>query len=166
MLLAGLMLAEAAAIYDGKNAVQSQSYGPEARGGTSQAELIVSDEEIDYPKVQLPDILLAMTQEASDKFGGQVSKDGLILVDDEAVDRKPTCSRLYAVSVTSIARTATGTPLTASVVALGIIASLTGIVSEGALKSAVKGRSPRGTEKKNEAALAAGMEFGSQLAAL
>ncbi len=68
MILAGLILAEAAAIYAGKNAVQTQSYGPEARGGASKAEVVISDGEIDYPKVMDADVLLAMGQEACDKY--------------------------------------------------------------------------------------------------
>ena len=71
IVLAGVILAEAAAIYDGKNATQTQVYGPESRGGASKAEVIISDEEIDYPKAIAVDLLLAMTQAAADKFARQ-----------------------------------------------------------------------------------------------
>jgi 2-oxoglutarate ferredoxin oxidoreductase subunit gamma len=81
LILAGKILAEAAAIYDGKNATQSQSYGPEARGGSSRSEIIVSDEEIDYPKAVNIDLLLAFTQEACDKYKKDVKDDGIVLVD-------------------------------------------------------------------------------------
>ncbi|RKY44545.1 MAG: 2-oxoacid:ferredoxin oxidoreductase subunit gamma, partial [Candidatus Neomarinimicrobiota bacterium] len=68
LILIGKILAEAAAIYDGKNATQSQSYGPEARGGASRSEVIISDGEIDYPKAMKLDLLLALTQEACDLY--------------------------------------------------------------------------------------------------
>ena len=64
VILAGIVLGKAASLYDGLYAVQTQSYGPEARGGASRAEVVISDEEIDYPKVQSPDILVAMSHEA------------------------------------------------------------------------------------------------------
>ena len=70
LILAGIILAEAA-VLDGKQAIQTQSYGPEARGGASRAEVIISDEAIDYPKVQKADTLLAMSQEAFDKYGSR-----------------------------------------------------------------------------------------------
>ena len=68
MILAGIILAEAAAIYDGKNVVQTQSYGPEARGGASKAEVIIAEGEIDFPEVLSADVLMAMSQEACDKY--------------------------------------------------------------------------------------------------
>jgi 2-oxoglutarate ferredoxin oxidoreductase subunit gamma len=68
LVLAGKILAEAAAIYDERNATQSQSYGPEARGGASKSEVIISDGEIDYPKAEKLDLQLALTQEALDKY--------------------------------------------------------------------------------------------------
>ena len=64
LILAGVILAEAAGIYDGKFVCQTQSYGPEARGGASKAEVVISDEEIDYPKAIRPDVLLAMNQKS------------------------------------------------------------------------------------------------------
>ncbi|MDA8217816.1 MAG: 2-oxoacid:acceptor oxidoreductase family protein, partial [Dehalococcoidales bacterium] len=75
--LAGLILAEAAAIYENKNVVQSQSYGAEARGGPSMSEVIIGDGDIDYPKVTEPDLLLALSQDAADRYVPQVKKDGL-----------------------------------------------------------------------------------------
>jgi len=68
LILMGIILAEAIGIYDGKFVAQTQSYGPEARGGSSKSEVIVSDEEIDYPKAMQPDLLLAMNQKSCDDF--------------------------------------------------------------------------------------------------
>src|SRR5665647_501001 len=80
LILAGIILAEAA-VLDGKQAIQTQSYGPEARGGASRAEVIISDEPIDYPKVQKADTLLAMSQEAFNKYGGSIGAEGILVVD-------------------------------------------------------------------------------------
>lgn len=68
MILAGIILAEAAAIYDGKQATQTQSYGPEARGGASRSEVVISDDEIDHPEVLEPNIVIALSQEAYKKI--------------------------------------------------------------------------------------------------
>jgi len=81
MVLAGLILSEAAGIYDGKFVTQTKSYGPEARGGASRTEVVISTEEIDYPKVMQPDLVLAMTQEAQDKYCQDLKKDGILIVD-------------------------------------------------------------------------------------
>jgi len=79
LLLAGIVLAEAA-IQDGKNAVQTQSYGPEARGGSSKAEVVISDGDIDYPKATAPDFLLALTTDAYRSYGLSMKK-GIIITD-------------------------------------------------------------------------------------
>src|SRR3970040_612962 len=89
MILAGIIIAEAAAIYDGKKAVQSQSYGPESRGGASRSEVIISDEDIDYPKATSIDFMLALTQEACTKYHKDIKKGGILLVDSEEVRELP-----------------------------------------------------------------------------
>ena len=76
LILAGKILAEAAAIYENKNATQSQSYGPEARGGASKSEVIISDGDIDFPKATRLDVLLCLTQEACDKYVADLKEDG------------------------------------------------------------------------------------------
>jgi 2-oxoglutarate ferredoxin oxidoreductase subunit gamma len=153
--LAGVILAEAAALYDGLNAVQTQSYGPEARGGTSRSEVIIARGEIDYPKVMTADLLLCMSQEACDKFGAGVKDEGLIIVDSTTARRLPS-PRAVAVPISQIAEEATSRRITASIVALGLVGGLTDIVSRPALEQAVAGRVPRGTEEMNLQALAAG----------
>ncbi len=81
LILAGIIFAEAA-LLDGNNSLQSQSYGPEARGGASKAEVIISKEEIDFPKVEMPDVLLSLTQVACDKYSGEIADDGILIVDE------------------------------------------------------------------------------------
>jgi Pyruvate/2-oxoacid:ferredoxin oxidoreductase gamma subunit len=97
LLLAGIVLAEAA-ILDDKNAVQTQSYGPEARGGASKAEVVVSDEEIDYPKAVDPDYLLALTPESYRTYGPLMGK-GLIIVDSSCPSQADIAARTVAVPI-------------------------------------------------------------------
>ncbi|MQL51942.1 2-oxoacid:ferredoxin oxidoreductase subunit gamma [Desulfofundulus thermobenzoicus] len=159
LILAGVILADAA-IRDGKNAVQAQSYGPEARGGASKAEVIISDGEIDYPKVVLPDVVLAMSQEAADKYAGKVKKGGLLIVDNTYVKNvPPTPARVYGFPISRLARERTGKELVANMVALGVLVGLTGAVSRLSLQQALLSRIPGGTETLNMQALEAGFEL-------
>ena len=155
MILAGVILAEAAAVHDGLNAIQTQSYGPEARGGASRSEVIIARGEVDYPKVMAADLLLCMSQEACDRFYEQVKEEGMIVVDSTNVSRLPS-HRAVAVPMSKIAEEATGRRITASIVALGLVAGLTGVVSRQALAAALSDRVPRGTEEMNLKALEAG----------
>ena len=156
MILAGVILADAA-IRDGKNAVQTQSYGPEARGGASRSEVILSSGEIDFPEVTQADILLCMSQQASDKYARDLKRNGLLIVDSGHVQRTRTTRAIQA-DLTSWAIQATGREITASVLALGFLVGLTGILSREALESAVLARTPRGTGELNLKALARGFE--------
>jgi 2-oxoglutarate ferredoxin oxidoreductase subunit gamma len=155
MILAGIILAEAAAIFDNKNATQTQSYGPEARGGASKAEVVISEGEIDHPEVIMADVLVAMSQEACDKYAGNLKKDGLLIVDQERVGRVPS-NRAIKVPITRLAQESSGKSITASVVALGVLVGLTDVVSRNAITQAVANRAPKGTEEMNQAALSAG----------
>ncbi len=155
MILAGIILAEAAAIYDNKNATQTQSYGPEARGGASKAEVVISQGEIDHPEVIVADVLVAMSQEACDKYAGNLKKDGLLIVDQERVGRVPS-SRAIKVPITRLAQESSGKSITANVVALGVLVGLTDVVSRQAITQAVATRAPKGTEEMNKSALSAG----------
>jgi 2-oxoglutarate ferredoxin oxidoreductase subunit gamma len=156
MILAGIILAEAAAIYDNKNATQTQSYGPEARGGASKAEVVISQGEIDHPEVIIADVLVAMSQEACDKYAGNLKKDGILIVDQERVGRVPS-SRAIKVPITRLAEESSGKSITANVVALGVLVGLTNVVSRQAIIQAVAARAPKGTEEMNRAALSAGL---------
>lgn len=159
LILAGVILADAA-IREGKNAVQTQSYGPEARGGASKAEVIISDTEIDYPKVSCPGVVLAMSQEACNKYAGQTAKDGILIIDTTYVHNLPDIhGQVYAFPISSLAREKLGKELVANIVALGVLAGLTGIVSRQALQRALISRVPKGTENLNVAALELGLNM-------
>lgn len=156
LILAGLILAEAAGIYDNKNVVQTQSYGPEARGGASKSEVVISEREIDYPKLTDPDVLLALTQEACDKYYPELREEGILIVDSFYVKNLPSCREVISLPITSVAEEEIGRKLVANIVALGVITELTGAVSREGIKKAVLDRVPKGTEKMNEEALKAG----------
>jgi len=157
MILAGIILAKAGVI-DGLNVTQTQSYGPEARGGASRAEVILSDEAIDFPKVTEADVILAMTQEAADKFAPRLRPGGLLLVDPDLVATVPAIAgRVHRVEITRLAREATGRAITANIVALGALNAAAQLVSPEALVQAVLETVPKGTCDLNRKALEAGM---------
>jgi 2-oxoglutarate ferredoxin oxidoreductase subunit gamma len=160
-ILAGILLAEAA-IQDGKNVVQTQSYGPEARGGASRSEVVISEGKIHHPKVLQPDITVCMSQEACDRYGSQMRPGGLLILDADHVTRAPT-TRAVRVPMTSIAQAVTGREIVANVVGLGVLVGLTNIVSPEALETAVRNRAPHGTETVNLKALAAGFEKAEEI---
>ncbi len=160
-MLAGKLLAEAASVYDGKNAVQTQSYGPEARGGKSKTDVVISDTEIDYPKATKVNVLLAMSQPALDEYVGSLKDGGMLVIDSdlvEKVDRPGTIE----IPFTMLAIEQCGRKLFANVVALGAIGELTQAVSWSSLRSAVLARVPKGTELANEKALNVGREAARQ----
>ena len=103
LILIGIILAEAIGVYEGLNVVQTQSYGPEARGGASKAELVVSDEEIDYPKPQKVDLLLAMNQASCDLYYRDLKEEGKLLLDSTFVSQVPT-NRAVRIPLTNLVR--------------------------------------------------------------
>jgi 2-oxoglutarate ferredoxin oxidoreductase subunit gamma len=161
IILAGILLADAA-VRDGKHVAQTQSYGPEARGGASRAEVIVSDAEIHYPRVIEADIMLCLSQEACDRYSGRLRKEGLLILDSDHVNRAPT-TRAMRVPLTALAKEVTGKDVAANVVGLGVLAGLTGLVSREGLEAAVRARVPEGTTEINLKALAAGYEAAERL---
>lgn len=162
IVLAGVILAEAAATHDGRNAAQTQSYGPAARGGTCKAEIVISDREIDYPKVSRADVLLVMSQEACDEYCDAVSDAGLLIVDSVLVDQPPE-AKAHHIPITRIAEQAGGRLHAANMVGLGIVVGLTGAVSPEAIESTVRHRVPAGSVESNLDAFRAGLDLGRQL---
>jgi 2-oxoglutarate ferredoxin oxidoreductase subunit gamma len=162
MILAGIILAEAAAIYDGKQATQTQSYGPEARGGASRSEVVISDGEIDHPEVLSADVVLALSQKAYKKFAKTVHAGGLLIVDEDRVETTPDFEGIK-IPIVRIARETTGKSITANTVALGVLVGLTDLVSRPAIEKAVAARAPKGTEEMNRKALQAGFAAAEQV---
>jgi 2-oxoglutarate ferredoxin oxidoreductase subunit gamma len=156
IIMAALVLAEACGVYDGKHVCQTQSYGPEARGGTSKSEVVISSQTIEYPRATKLDLLLAMNQESCDTYFGDLKTDGLLVVDSTYVDQLPT-RRAVAIPFTQIAREEIGKELVANMVALGAVGHLTKVATLKNLRAALKARVPRGTDKMNLKAFDAGV---------
>lgn len=164
LVLAGIILGEAVSLYEERYAVQSQSYGPEARGGASRAEVVISDQEIDYLEVADPDLLLILSQQAYNKFAGRLKEDAVLIIDSDLVKMAaPPVTKVYGLPLTRIAREQAGRQIVANIVALGALAALTGIVSKEALEKAVAARAPKGTEELNLKALGLGYQAGREL---
>jgi len=159
LILAGIILAEAA-IMDGKEAIQTQSYGPEARGGASKAEVIISNHPIDYPHVLNADILLVMSQEACNKYSGLVGSKGQLIVDTSVVWEIPeVAAKVIPLEITRVAKEELGKVMVANIIAMGALVGLTEAVSIESLKAAVLARVPKGTEKLNMHALEIGFNM-------
>ncbi|MBQ1469626.1 MAG: 2-oxoacid:acceptor oxidoreductase family protein [Schwartzia sp.] len=163
LITAGIILAEAA-LLDGKMAIQSQSYGPEARGGSSKAEVIISDEAIHFGRVMHPETLLVMSQEAADKYSADCTPDSLIITDSLFVENVPVSAHRVDLPITRTAVSTCGKALFANIVALGAVAALTNCVSIESLTKAVLDRVPKGTEDANKKALAAGIALANNVA--
>lgn len=160
LILAAIMLAEAG-INAGQNAAQSQSYGPEARGGASRAEVIIGNEAIYFPKVEKPDFVLTLSQEAYKKYGLHLNEEALLIVDDSYVtDVKPRSKNFYSLPITRTARAHFGTEQSANVLALGVVASLSGQIAMESVLQAVRQRAPKGTADQNSKALEIGWQMG------
>ncbi|MGV8145007.1 MAG: 2-oxoacid:acceptor oxidoreductase family protein [Alkaliphilus sp.] len=159
LILAGIILADAA-ISENKNAVQSQSYGPEARGGASKAEVIIDNEEIDFPKVDKADLLLVLTKESYEKYINTLKTNGILVI-DSAID--VTCDetsfQVVKVPITDTAINKIGKSIVANIVALGAIQEITGIISKNALEEAVIKRVPKAMRQLNKEALKEGYKL-------
>lgn len=159
LILAGIILAEAA-LLDEKLSIQSQSYGPEARGGSSKSEVIISDGAIHFPKVTKPDLLLSMSQESANKYCHDLSPDSILVTDSLFVKDLPAhTGKVYELPITHTSKEAFGKALFANIIALGALVKITGIVSAEAIEKAVLNRVPKGTEELNKKALLLGMEL-------
>jgi 2-oxoglutarate ferredoxin oxidoreductase subunit gamma len=164
MILAAVILCDAIGAGSNKSVAQTQSYGPEARGGASKADVVVSDGEIYYPKAIKLDLLLAMTQEALDSYFSALKDHGILIIDEVLVTHVPT-DDYYGLPFTRLAREECGHIMVANVIALAAIAEITGIVSREALEQIVLSRAPRGTEDKNRKAVEIGFREAAKLKA-
>ncbi|MEM2420093.1 MAG: 2-oxoacid:ferredoxin oxidoreductase subunit gamma [Candidatus Bathyarchaeia archaeon] len=164
IIKSGIMTAMAACIYGGKHAVQTQSYGPESRGGACRSEVIISDEEIDFPKVTEPDILVLMSQHAYHEYAETVKKGGIIILDPDMIPSEKMLEgvKVFKVPATRMAEKL-GRRIVANVVMLGAFAAITGIVDKEALEESIKANVPKGTEELNLKAFEIGYEYGRKL---
>jgi 2-oxoglutarate ferredoxin oxidoreductase subunit gamma len=156
IILSAIILAEAVTLAGKKQVCQSQSYGPEARGGSSMADVVVSDEPIDYPKAMGLDLLLAMNQASCDAYWGRIKPEGILLVDATLVEQIP-YPRSMAIPFTRIARKELGKEMAANMVALGAVGQISRVVSLKVLEAALVARVPPATAELNRKALRLGI---------
>ena len=152
VITAAIIFAEAA-VMEGKYAVQSQSYGPEARGGASKAEVIIADEPVWHPRLEVTDVVLAMTQKAADKYYKDINPDGVLVLDEQLVPEPPDFSNVIRIPITKYAIEKLGKPLFANIIALGALVKVTGLVDIDDVKTCVSRRVPPHTVEKNMQAL-------------
>ncbi len=159
----GMILGKAASLFDNKSATLTQSFGPEARGGSCSAQLVVSETEILYPYLTVPDILIAMSQEAYEKYEPELKEDGILLIEEDLVKPHPIRDNIkqYAVAATRIAEKL-GNRLYANFVMIGFIVAITKVVPKQALIDAIPGTVPDRLLQKNIDAFEQGFAIGEQ----
>jgi 2-oxoglutarate ferredoxin oxidoreductase subunit gamma len=164
IIKSGIIVAAAVSIHENKNAVQTQSYGPESRGGACKSEVVISDDEIDFPKVVEPDVLIVMSQHAYNDYAEDVKPGGTVILDPDMIPREKILKglRIYHVPATKIADQL-GKRIVANIVMLGAFTSITKLLDEGAIKESIKENIPKGTETLNLAAFEKGFEFGKSV---
>lgn len=159
VVLAGQVLGKAA-VYDGKNVVQTQSYGAEARGSAAKSEVLISDDRIGFPIVRRCDILVAMSQEAVEKNVKNLKEDCVLLVDNSVVKKVPKIkARIFRVPATEVAAKTLGEKLYANMIMLGALNKITKIVDENSMKKAIKDAVPEKVINVNMQAYEKGKEL-------
>ncbi len=160
IILAGYIVGQAASIFDGKNTTFTQDYGPAARGGGCRAEVVISDERMLYPYVNVPSVLIVMSQEAYNKYYTERRQDTLVIVDEDLVKPRETSNvKLLTVPATRIAEEL-GRVMVANVVMLGFFTAATHIVSIDAMRKSILASVPKGSEELNMKAFERGYAYG------
>ena len=158
IILSAVILGRAAVMYDGNYAVQTQVYGPEARGGASMSAVIIDDQPILYPKVTNPDIFVIMSQEGFEKYGVHAGEDAVMILDSSLVQSRPRC-RYIEIPATREAIQTLGRDIVANIIMLGALVRTTGVVGEEAIEKAILDSVPKGTESLNLKAMKLGFEL-------
>ncbi|MBQ9881644.1 MAG: 2-oxoacid:acceptor oxidoreductase family protein, partial [Synergistes sp.] len=164
VILAAVILGEAAALRtEGLNSVQSQAYGPEARGGASKSEVVYDRDEIDYPKASHPNLQIILTQKACDTYSHDTAKGATVILDDFFVTDPPKLdAEIYMLPIVRTAREKLGREIVVNMVALGTAAKALedkGLTKPQAIKEAILARVPKGTEELNEKAFEEGYKM-------
>jgi len=160
VMLAGYIIGQAASIFEHKNTTHIRDYGPEARGGTCRADVVISDGPVLYPYINAPSILVALSQQAYDKYRPRSREDSLIIIDSDLVKhREKRKDRLLSISALKIAE-GLGRANMANVVMLGFLTAVTDIVSLEAMKKSILASVPKGTEESNMKAFESGYDYG------
>ena len=164
VITAAIILAEAAALHEGLTATQAQAYGPEARGGATRSDVIISDAPIRYPKVTQPNVLVCLTQESYNKFSPIVRPGGILLTDTRyvkmhaKVDARQVQLPMYKTVTDEI-----GKPIVFNICMLGAVIGLTGVVTPGSIMKVLGTRIPAGFIDLNRKALELGLAMGKRV---
>lgn len=158
VITAAIILAEAAVLYEDLTAVQSQSYGPEARGGSTRSDVIIADAAIRYPKVTQPNVLVCLTQEAYNKFYPIIRPGGILITDPKhvapvsKVDARQLALPIYETVMRDI-----GNPVVQNICMLGTVVGITGLVGQESIVKVLKERIPGDFLAMNQKALRSGL---------
>ena len=164
IIKSGIIVAAAAAIHGGKNAVQTQSYGPESRGGACKSEVVIAEEEIDFPKVVEPEVLVVMSQHAYNDYAEELKAGGTMMLDPDMIptERSLKNVKIYRVPATKIAE-GLGKRIVANIVMIGAFVAITELLNKDAIKKSIVENIPKGTEELNLNAFEKGYECGKSL---
>jgi len=165
VILSALVVGKAACIFQEGYATMTQSFGPEARGGSSSAQVILSGEPILYPYVTQPDVLVVMSQEAYTRFSPQIRPGGILIVEQELVQvggKLPDGVRVYAVPATRLAEEL-GRKMVLNIVMVGFFGAVTHLLDPDALRKAVADSVPPAMQELNLKAFDKGFEYGAEL---
>ena len=157
-VIMGTIIIAEAAYEDGKQVIQCQAYGPEARGGSSKAETIVSDDRIHYTKIKYPDLLLSLTQESLNKFKDAVKPETIFVVDSdiEVPEEIKAAHKVYSLPILDSAKDVIKNKMSANIISCGVVNELTHVASQEAMEQAVLNHVPKGTGESNLVALRLG----------
>ncbi len=162
VITAAIILAEAAVIYEGKNATQSQSYGPEARGGATRSDLIISDSEIYFPEVNQANVLVCLTQESYTKYSPLIRPGGIVIVDSKFVEiTKKVGAKQIELPMYEAVLEKIGKPIVFNVCMLGALLGITEIVKPNSVMAILNDRIPTDFIEMNKEALDLGIELGA-----
>ena len=163
VITAAIILAEAAVLYDGLEATQSQSYGPEARGGATRSDVIIADSLIRYPKVIQPNVLVCLTQEAYNKFCGIIRPGGMLLTDSRFVKtQRKVDARQFELPMYRLVMEKIGKPIVFNIFMLGTLIGLTDLVRSESIMKVLEKRIPSHFLDMNREALEAGLALGQE----
>ncbi len=164
VILAAAVIGKATAIYQGAYATMTQSFGPEARGGSSSAQVILSTEPILYPYITRPDVLIVMSQEAYTRFTPELKPGGILITEQDLVrvDQVPSGERIFAVPATRLAEEL-GRKVVLNIVMVGFFAGVTRLLDPDALRKAVADSVPAALQKLNLQAFDRGFAYVARL---
>jgi 2-oxoglutarate ferredoxin oxidoreductase subunit gamma len=159
VILSGFIIGKAACVFSDFQAVQSQSYGPEARGGAARSEVIISDEKIGYPRPTSTDLFVAMAQEAFDTYRTDIRDDTIIIIDPDLVPKHDIGRPIYKVRVQKIAEDM-GNKIVTNIAMVGAVTGIYDMLSPEAVKKAVIDSVPKRFTELNVKAFEKGFEVG------